>query len=125
MAPKPVTRTIVICPLSSLLVNSEAQTWFEDHHLWRVSDAVALILGAFTGWQFLRWINELELHHGGLGFDQWNVVCSSHVACLSLEKCWLDRSRSLAAADAGHSLEARSLVSRKPSWECEVINLEV
>ena len=64
---------------------------FKDHHLRRVgnchSAAARRVYGAGS---LLRWINEWELHHGRVGFHQWNVVRHSHVACFSLEKCRLD-----------------------------------
>ena len=121
MAPKPVISYDGYRSFIEFLVNSEAHTWFS--HLRRVGDCHSVdSRRVYRASSFLRWINELELYHGRLGFHQWNAVRCSNLACLSLEKCRLDRPRSLAVADAGYSLAARSLVSRKPDWECDVIN---
>lgn len=116
MAPKPAISYDWYRSFIELLVNFRGpHLVFKDHHLRRVGDCHrADSRRVYRAGSFLRWINELELHHGRLGFHQWNVVRYSHVDCLSLEKCRLDRPRSLAVADARHSLEARSIVSPKP-----------
>ena len=112
MAPKPAIAFDWYRSFIEFLVNAEAHTWFSKIIIFGELLVVRTDSRRIRGRGcLLRWADELEFHHGRIGFNQRAAVCHRDLAGSGMAQRRLDRTGSLAVARDWNAVEAGPSVS--------------
>ena len=113
MTPKPAIAFDWYRSFIEFLVNAEAHTWFSKIIIFgELAVALGLILGALLGLAAFFWrADELEFHHGRIGFNERPAVCHRDLAGSGVAQRRLDRVGSLVVTRNWNPMEGGPSIS--------------